>query len=88
MEGRNVSQQKTRLVRGSYVALACLEELLLRVFRLKPDELPMDSSPYLFEIYPNEGYASMYLSVYGLLGIDGNNSEGLTVALLATTSPI
>jgi hypothetical protein len=51
----------------------------------QPDELPISSRPYLFEIYPDEGYASIYMCVYDLLSgcADGINSEGLTVALLA-----
>ena len=41
--------------------------------------------PYIVEVYPDEGYASLYLCAYELLGgcIDGINSQGLTVALLA-----
>ena len=48
------------------------------------DELPMVSRPYVFEVYPDVGYASVYLCAYELLGtVDGINSEGLTVAILA-----
>ena len=41
--------------------------------------------PYVIEVYPDQGYASLYLCAYELLGgcFDGINSEGLTVALLA-----
>ncbi len=51
----------------------------------KPGELPVNARPYVFETYPDEGYASIYLCVYELLGgcIDGINSEGLTVVLLS-----
>ncbi len=51
----------------------------------QPGELPINSRPYVFETYPDEGYASVTLCVYDLLAgcIDGINSEGLTVALLA-----
>ena len=42
------------------------------------------SRPYLFEVYPDEGYPSLYFSQYDLLGtFDGINSEGLTVTTLA-----
>src|SRR5262249_39589535 len=49
---------------------------------------PMTADPYIIEMYPNEGYASLYICAYDLLGgcIDGINSEGLTVALLANES--
>jgi hypothetical protein len=40
--------------------------------------------PYLLELHPDRGYASLAMVAYDLLGvIDGINSEGLTVALLA-----
>ncbi len=42
------------------------------------------SRPYLFEVYPDEGYPSLYFAVYELFSCaDGINSEGLTVASLA-----
>jgi len=42
------------------------------------------SKPYILEIYPDEGYASISLVSFDLYGaIDGINSEGLTVAILA-----
>ena len=41
------------------------------------------SRPYLIELHPDEGYASIGMSCFNLLGImDGINSEGLTVAVL------
>ena len=40
--------------------------------------------PYIIELYPDEGYASLALVCYDLLGVvDGVNSECLSVALLA-----
>ncbi len=41
--------------------------------------------PYVIEVYPDNGFASLYLCVYELLGgcFDGVNEHGLTVALLA-----
>lgn len=43
------------------------------------------SRPYVVELYPDQGYASLALCAYDLVGgaIDGINSEGLCVALLA-----
>ena len=43
------------------------------------------SRPYVIEMYPDEGYPALYLCSYELLSgcLDGVNSEGLTVALLA-----
>lgn len=42
------------------------------------------AQPYVLELYPDEGYASLALVCYDLLGVvDGVNSAGLTVALLA-----
>src|SRR5262249_10554926 len=41
--------------------------------------------PYIIEMYPDKGYASLAICAYDLLSgvMDGINSEGLTVALLA-----
>lgn len=51
----------------------------------KDGELPCTSRPYILEMYPERGYASIALCSYDLLSgvLDGMNSEGLTVALLA-----
>ena len=48
-------------------------------------ELASTARPYLVEMYPDKGYPSMAMVAYDLLSgvIDGMNSEGLTVALLA-----
>lgn len=50
-----------------------------------PDEPACTSRPYLLEVYPDDAYASLSMCAYELLGgcLDGINSEGLTVALLA-----
>ncbi len=46
--------------------------------------------PYVIEVYPDHGYASLYLCAYELLGgcFDGVNSEGLTAALLANDTGV
>lgn len=42
------------------------------------------SAPYVLELHPTDAYASLALVAFDLLGVvDGINSEGLTVALLA-----
>src|SRR5206468_9224031 len=48
-------------------------------------ELAATARPYVVEIYPDRGYASLAVYSYDLLSgvLDGVNSEGLTVALLA-----
>jgi hypothetical protein len=48
-------------------------------------EVPCTSRPYVVEMYPDQGYASLAIVAYDLLGsvLDGVNSEGLAVALLA-----
>lgn len=48
-------------------------------------ELPACARPYIIEMYPDKGYASLVVCCFDLLGgaCDGINSEGLTVALLA-----
>lgn len=48
-------------------------------------ELPCTARPYVVEMYPDQGYASLAVVAYDLLGsvIDGINSKGLSVALLA-----
>jgi hypothetical protein len=48
-------------------------------------ELPCTARPYVIEMHPDRGYASLSICAYDLLGgvLDGINSEGLTVALLA-----
>ncbi|HUN81880.1 MAG TPA: C45 family peptidase [Phycisphaerae bacterium] len=45
----------------------------------------MYANTYVFEVYPDKGYPALYLTANELLCccIDGVNSEGLTVALLA-----
>lgn len=50
-----------------------------------PKNRPMLADPYIVEAYPDKGYPSLYISAYDLLGgcVDGINSEGLCVALLA-----
>jgi hypothetical protein len=52
---------------------------------LKPEERPVCECPYLIEMHPDEGYASLALCCFDLLGgvVDGINSEGLCIALLA-----
>jgi hypothetical protein len=53
--------------------------------RLRPGEQGSTSRPYVVEMYPDRGYASLAVYSYDLLNgvLDGINSEGLTVALLA-----
>jgi len=53
--------------------------------RPKPGELPINARPYLLEMHPDKGYASLALCAFDLLSgvLDGINSEGLTVAMLA-----
>jgi hypothetical protein len=53
-----------------------------------PGELPAAARPYLIEMHPNRGYASLALCVGDLLSgvLDGMNSAGLTVACLADGS--
>ncbi|MUT67446.1 C45 family peptidase [Paenibacillus sp. NEAU-GSW1] len=43
------------------------------------------NEPYIFEVYPDKGYPSLYLCSFDLVSgvLDGINSEGLTVAVLA-----
>jgi penicillin V acylase-like amidase (Ntn superfamily) len=57
----------------------------LQVTNPKTGEKPALVSPYVFEIYPDKGYASLYISAYEYLGgvLDGINSQGLAVAVLA-----
>jgi hypothetical protein len=51
----------------------------------EPGEKAMIAEPYMMEVYPDEGYPSLYLCTFDLLGActDGINSEGLVVALAA-----
>ena len=51
----------------------------------KEGELPVMSRPYILEMHPDKGYASLAIHAFEYLGgvIDGINSEGLTVAILA-----
>jgi predicted choloylglycine hydrolase len=50
-----------------------------------PDERGATAHPYVLELHPDRGHASIAMTAYDLLNgaIDGINSEGLTVALLA-----
>ena len=57
----------------------------LRGTRPAKGELAATARPYIVEMYPDRGYASLAIYSYDLLSgvLDGINSEGLTVALLA-----
>jgi predicted choloylglycine hydrolase len=48
-------------------------------------QLPATSRPYVIEMHPDRGYPSLAVCSYDLLSgvLDGINSEGLTVAVLA-----
>jgi hypothetical protein len=48
-------------------------------------ELPCTARPYVLEMHPDKGYASLSMCSYDLLSgvLDGINSKGLTVTLLA-----
>jgi predicted choloylglycine hydrolase len=48
-------------------------------------ELPVMSHPYIFELYPDQGYASIAITAFDYLGgtLDGINVHGLTVVVLA-----
>jgi predicted choloylglycine hydrolase len=49
------------------------------------NQLPMTARPYLIETYPDRGYSTLIVKAYDMLSgcIDGVNSAGLTIALLA-----
>jgi len=50
----------------------------------KPDDPMAVSSPYVLELHPTGSYASLAVVAFDLLGVvDGINSAGLSVALLA-----
>lgn len=53
--------------------------------RPQGNQMPALARPYIFEIYPDRGYASISICAFELLGgvLDGINSEGLTVAIFA-----
>jgi hypothetical protein len=57
----------------------------MRGTRPPPGQLASTARPYVIEMYPDRGYPSLALYSYDLLGgvLDGINSEGLTLALLA-----
>jgi hypothetical protein len=50
---------------------------------LEPGKLHPTARPYLLELHPDRGYASMAMVAYDLLSgvLDGMNSEGLTVSI-------
>lgn len=72
--GKNILSRNFEFTTGSISGL-----------RTKPGETAAAGRPYVFEVYPDKGYASLYICSFDLLGgtIDGVNSEGLTVAILA-----
>lgn len=53
--------------------------------RPQKGEVRVMSRPYVLEIYPDKGYPSLSICAFDLLGgvLDGINSEGLCVAILA-----
>jgi hypothetical protein len=57
----------------------------IRGTRPRPGEEACTARPYVVEMYPERGYPSLAVYSYDLLSgvLDGINSEGLTVALLA-----
>jgi hypothetical protein len=61
-------------------------------FGAEPEEgqLAACARPYVIELYPDQGYASLVTCCFDLLGgaCDGINSEGLTVALLSDNDVI
>ncbi|MGM7681440.1 C45 family autoproteolytic acyltransferase/hydrolase [Cytobacillus sp. Hm23] len=54
------------------------------------DEKPAFANPYILELHPDEGYSSLCVSGYDMLSgvLDGINSEGLVVTLLADDDAI
>jgi len=50
-----------------------------------PSERACTGRPYILEMHPDEGYSSIAVVAYDLLGsvLDGINSQGLSVAILA-----
>jgi hypothetical protein len=49
-----------------------------------PDERPLAADPWVIELHPDDGYASIAVGIMDLMGgMDGINEAGLTVALLA-----
>ena len=51
---------------------------------VRPSGVRTGSRPYLFEVYPDQGYPSLYFTMYDLFACcDGINAEGLVVAMLA-----
>ena len=49
-----------------------------------PNERPLAADPWIIELHPDNGYASIVIGIMDLLGaMDGINEAGLTVALLA-----
>jgi hypothetical protein len=52
--------------------------------RPKPGHLPVNARPYVLEMHPDRGYASLALCAFDLLSgvLDGINSEGLTVTVM------
>lgn len=49
-----------------------------------PGATPVCATPYVLELHPDEGYATLCVVAFDLFGVvDGINSEGLVIALLA-----
>jgi hypothetical protein len=49
-----------------------------------PDERPLAADPWVVELYPDTGYASIVVGIMDVMGaMDGINEAGLSVALLA-----
>ena len=49
-----------------------------------PDERPLAADPWVIEMHPDHGYASIVVGIMDVMGaMDGINEAGLTVALLA-----
>jgi hypothetical protein len=49
-----------------------------------PDERPLAADPWVIELHPDDGYASLVVGIMDVMGgMDGINEAGLSVALLA-----
>jgi len=49
-----------------------------------PDERPLAADPWIVELHPDDGYASIAVGIMDVMGaMDGVNEAGLSVALLA-----
>lgn len=81
--GRGTKDGHGVLARNFDFPTATLSQML-GLAPASPDERPLGADPWVVELHPDDGYASVSVGIMDVMGaMDGVNEAGLAVALLA-----